>query len=441
MASEADTRKIVYRVLLIALVIAFGVKAALVFRSNWDPERETKDYNRWYAIAGLALEGKPLADPDGAAAAGRRDDESDVAFFKLPPAFGFYLAPLGAMPYLVYVEVYYWLLVAMATASALLAMRIVHGRWFPQNPWALVIPILMSVPLVMDELHSGNNNLFVLIFLMLGAYFASRRWCLVAGLAIGMAITLKAFPAAILVALFFMWRWRLLGPALVGVVLWTLLVPGLARGFEPVWQDNVAWFDRIVRPYMEGQEQRQWSHKDLTGRNQSLWGQVQRFTRHVDAHKSSRVDLYVNVVDLSMKGAAVVLAGLLLLALRAISRVCDRSPPLRRPMDWGVEMSIAMLFSLLASPIAWTYYFNVLILPMAIAAHVMFVGPRRLRWLCLCALAATVALMVAALSRYARAFGPLTFTAILWLVVMLILRRYTDRLTTDDSVALGPGPT
>ena len=443
MKTPAQNRKHVYRGLLIALVIAFGVKAALVYRSNWDPNRQTKDYIRWYKIAKLALEGGPLADPAGGEAAGLRDKQSDLAFFKLPPAFGFYVAPLGALPYLVYVEVWYWLLVAAAAASVLLAMKIVHGRWFPHEPVVFLIPVLLFVPLVMDELHSGNNNLPVLVCLVLGAFFASRNRQLPAGLAIGMAISLKAFPAAILIALFVMWRWRLLTTTLIGVVLWTLVVPGLVRGFEPTVNDNVAWFNRIIRPYMEGSEQRQWDHKDTSGSNQALWGQVQRFTRHVDAHKTWNIEFYVNVADLSMKGAAMVFAAILLVILRIIARVCDRGPPLRTPTGWAVELSIAMLFMLLASPIAWTYYYNVLILPMAVAGRVLLDGPRRLRILCVWAFALTLALMLAALDQYARAFGPLAWLGVMWLAVMCVFRARVDELGGPDSglAALWPDQT
>ncbi len=128
-----------------------------------------------------------------------------------------------------------------------------------------------------------------------------------------------------------------------------------------------------------------------------------------------------------------VLPGILLVILRVMARVCDRSPPLRKPMDWGIELSIAMLFMLLASPIAWTYYYNVLILPMAIAGRVLLDGPRRLRILCVWAFALTLALMLAALDQYARAFGPLMWLGVMWLGVMCVLRARVDQLGAPDS--------
>jgi len=426
-----------YRALLIAAVVIIVFKGAIVYRSIFVNDHH-RDYYRWHRIARQGLEGGALAHPAGRGAIGVSDNVGENTFYKLPPAFAFYAMPLGALPYNVYVGVYYGLSVAAGAASLLLAMKCLHGVRAPTNPWLMILPLLLVAPYAWDDLHCGSNNLIVLVFLMAAAYWATRDRPSLGGLSLGMAVTLKTFPMAAVGALVLMRRWRLVAWALVGVVLWTLIVPGFFRGFDRTIAENRAWVDRVIAPYFEGAARVQWKSKGVSVSNQSLWGMVNRFTRPVNTlgkYAEGGV-LRVNFIELTAKQAAILFAGLLAAASAAMAWAAwaGRYPPDRRRRVVALDCAIAMTFILLASPIAWTYFYTLLLLPAALAAHIAFA--QRGRWpskLSIAALAASVPICILALTKAARACGGLTWLALLWFAVLLILRRHA-------ATALPPEP-
>jgi len=436
MPEAADTRRRAYTVTLIVIVCFFLGKDLLVLRSI-DQGRD-RDYYRWFRIAQAAADGEPLANPRGAGAVGLEDDEGHVTYYKLPPAFAVYVAPLGELPYKVYVLLYYRLSFAAGVAAFLLAMRLLHGRWLPENPAALILPLAVFVVFAHDDLHCGSNNLIVLAFIVGGLYLASRGCSAAGGLSLGMAVSLKAFPLAVVIGAALMRRWKLAAWSLAAAAVWTLLVPGLVRGFGPTWRDNVNWAQRVVVPYAQGREHVQWSEKGASVSNQALWGTVTRLVRDVNAAGQfgapDDAGLKVNVLRLSARGAAAVFAGLVVLAAAAMAWAAWRgaAPPSR--LRDGVDLGLACIFVLLLSPVAWTYFFTILLLPLAVAGLLIARRPRRgPARLALAAYIATWPLMILSLWDGPRAVGVLTWVAILWFVVLLIVRRHLAAEPAEDN--------
>ena len=76
----------------------------------------------------------------------------------------------------------------------------------------------------------------------------------------------------------------------------------------------------------------------------------------------------MNVASLPPSVPNAIFAGLVALAAAAIGFVClrQRAPP--TPLAWATDLAIASCFILVASPIAWTYFFSLLLAPLAVAA-------------------------------------------------------------------------
>jgi len=422
----------VYRIAMVVLVVIFATKTALVLRSV--RKGKDRDYIRWYAAAVRVLEGEALAEAPGyvigsAGAEGLR-------FYKLPPAFAVCIAPLGLLPYQVYVVVWCAGSVAAAAVALLLTMRLLYGRSLPEDPALLLVPLIGVFAFVMDDLHNGTNNLHLLALLAGGYYLAGRGWPSGGGLSVGLAISWKAFPAAALVAMLLTRRWKLLAWSLVGTFVWTLAAPGAVRGYRRQWNETSAWYGRIVSPYLVGGEQRQWAHQGLGKKNQSIRGLAHRMLRKVDIHTGYTEDFppdaaFVNVASLPPSAPNAIFAGLVALAAAAIGFVClrQRAPP--TPRAWATDLAIASCFILVASPIAWTYFFSLLLAPLAVGAYVVL-GPGKLPSMkrpCAIALIATMPLILGGLNTYTRSFGALTAAAVLWFVVSLMVRRKLLRST------------
>jgi len=427
-APSRDKAGTAYRIALVVLVAVFAVKGALVLRST--RRGKHRDYIRWHWVAVRALAGEPLADPPGTVY--ETEGEEGLKFYKLPPAFAVCIAPLGWLPYDAYVVVWYAGSVAAAAAAVLLTMKLLHGRCIPADPRALLLPVAGAAAFILDDVHNGTNNLHLLALLVLGFYLAWRKRPGLGGLSIGLAISWKAFPAAALPVLLLTRRWRLLMWSLVGTAVWTLTVPGAVRGYRRQWTETHAWYQRIIAPYAKGQKKRQWATQGLSKKNQSVHALTHRLLRKVDARSGAAEDYYkytdapffVNLVSLPRGVVNAIFAGLVAVAAAAIGVVClrGRAPPTR--LVAATDLALASTFILIASPIAWTYFFALLLAPMSVGAYLLFAGGEspRLRRICAVACIAGVPLILGGLSTHARAVGSLTWLGILWFAVMLIVR-------------------
>lgn len=440
-------RQLAYRLLAGAMAVLFAIQGGLVF---WRiSQGKDVDYGRWHKVARMALEGKALANldaniPQDSDALNRPGADEGLKFYKLPPAYAVLISPLGLLPYPVYVVFWYVASVASVAAAVLLLMRMVHGRWLPDNPWACILPVLAVVPFVMDDTHCGTCNLHILFLLVLGAYLAGRGMNWGGGLAVGLAISCKAFPVAMLPVLVVTRRWRLLAWTLVGVLLWTLVVPGAFRGYQRQATETAAWYHRIIGPYVESQPQRQWRQQGLSIKNQSLYSLVHRLTEPVDARsgelcvagvspasgsrpavrppaqRPAKNALFVNVVSLSGKTADRIFAGLVALIGLVIAAACWWRPLKPTPAVLAAELGVWGCFILMVSTIGWVYFFALMLPAMAVVAARACQPPAR-PWRLL--LMTAIALTILDAIPLAAALGALAISSILYLAAMLILRR------------------
>jgi hypothetical protein len=426
-----------YTIALSVLAIAFVVKGALVLDSC--SRGKHRDYFRWHRVAQRVLADEPLAEPHGYVP-GEKGEEG-LKFYKLPPAFAVYIAPLGLLPYTAYVITWIVLSFASAVLAAMLLMRMLAGRFLPADARILLFPAFGAVAFVMDDVHNGTSNLFLLAMIVAG--FALAAWSLrwLGGLSIGMAITWKAFPAPLLPVLVLTRRWRLAGWTLAGIVLWTLLVPGAIRGFARQYDETSAWFGRIIEPYIAGGEQRQWKTQGLSEKNLSLYAVTHRLLRRVDWRSGFDEGFpedasFVNVLDLPKRVVNGIFAAGVAACMAAVGVVGLRRAPPKDAKLWACDGAIGACMILIASPIVWDYFLALLLLPMTVGSWLAVRWPgRALRrgaggvWI------ASAVLIPLGLWEPARSVGVLAWLVVAWLVLMLVARPSLFRAAAGENVS------
>jgi len=413
----------IYAAAGLALAAALAAKGVGVVTSA-----KRMDYGTWHLIAGRALEGKSLANPPGQGTDGKPlPPEDDVGYYNLPPAFALYICPLGLLPYRAFAAAWYVLSVGSLVASVLLGMKIVHGRWLPDRPLALLLPLLGVLHFALIDLYAGSICLEILLLLVLGAYLSHRGRNWAGGLAVGMAAALKAYPLAILPALLLGRRWKLAGWTLLGTIAWSLIVPGAIRGYRRQWNETTWWYGRIVRPYAQRAGEMKWRNKSFSYKNHSINALVNRLLRPVhvgtDPSDGELETATMNAADLPVWAAhaayVAIVAGLLAAMAGAYLRAGRGAT--RAPV--ALDMAVGVVFVLLASPVVWDYYYTLLLLGMCIAAErALAPGHARRRWLWPVGAATAAMIVVEICSLWARAMGILVALAAMWFVVLLVLR-------------------
>lgn len=216
-----------------------------------------------------------------------------------------------------------------------------------------VLLLLLSFRFIDNNLGHGQINI-VLLWLVLRAYaLAGQRRHPLAGLALSAAIVTKMVPAALLLHIVLRRQWRF--------ALWTglglcalMLVPSLWWGsaYPALLRDWVA----VVAD--------QAGHYEMGNKiNQSISAFAYRLFRPYPGG-SPVVELSAATVDgVSLALHALFVIPLVLVSLR-LARAARREP--QGPN--GDELSLYLLYSTVASPYSWKYYFANLILPLGAAA-------------------------------------------------------------------------
>jgi len=203
--------------------------------------------------------------------------------------------------------------------------------WFP----LLFAPLLaVLVPLQTNFEHQNMNT--VLLALLAGATWQlTIGSAIVAGLLVGVATALKAFPGLILIYFAVRQQWRALTAAITTAVLLTVL-PAIVYGIDG-YRQLIADFLRLGR-----------SGWPVRGNNQSLVAAIDRYITGVTAdgvRSAGEAPLAFTIFI-----AAAVLLSVLLLA--ALLRTRVTAVP--------IEMTAVTILAILLSPIAWDHYWTLM---------------------------------------------------------------------------------
>lgn len=261
---------------------------------------------------------------------------------------------------------------------------------------ALGLSLLAIVLPAQTNFEHQNMNALLLGITGAGTFLLARQRDVAAGLAIGLAAALKAFPGLLLVYLAMRGRWR---AATTGATLATVLTfaPALWIGPEQAWTTFHAWTEVATVGEWPTRVQ-----------NQSLFAMVART---------------------GSPNAAAWYRALWPIAIAAVGLVAVFARRRSRP-DIAMELACVLTAAVLLSPIAWDHYW-VLVLPALAALRAQeFPGSRAIFWICALLVSGPAPALVGARGlAIARAWSTYTLAAGLLLIVTagLVLIRSRER--------------
>ncbi|MEA2989790.1 MAG: alpha,2-mannosyltransferase [Alphaproteobacteria bacterium] len=286
----------------------------------------------------------------GAAQPWSNDETGAVTFVNLP-IFAWLFVPLSFLDK----DAASWMFLALGIAAALAAWALLSrlARLDMQGRALLLLLFLISGPMV-NSLREGNTTHFILLFLVV-ALLLWRAGCdYSAGLVLGACAAFK-LPLLLFGAYFVMrGRWRVVagGATMVALI-----------GLLSLWyfgiNINIGWYHFCVEPFAFGV---------IPAFNvQSIDGFILRLTTG-DALLWSWVPTQLPVA--SKAARTIVLAAMFGATFWLIWRA-DRKPP-GPPVSGALKardllgFSLVLTLAFVTSPIAWTHYYLLLLLPFAL---------------------------------------------------------------------------
>ena len=267
-------------------------------------------------------------------------DESCYGFTNFP-LFAYLFVPLANLPkelsgrifyligYLFLLPLSYWLV----TASNVKGWQ----RFLVLALLALNGPLDYSIWL-------GNTTQIVMLFVLLSFFSLNRGWDWLSGILLGVGGLIK-LPLVLPSGYFFLrGKWKVVGGGLLvaGAVLFLslILIP---------YEINSIWLERCVL-MMAG-------NPTAAYNNQSLSGFLARIFMpgNYGWDPLTPTSAYITASNI----------GRLLLALPALYVLVAGRRDKKQTFHYAIEFFIILVFSLLTSPIAWTHYFVLLLIPAA----------------------------------------------------------------------------
>lgn len=347
-------RTAVWAVVLLAGVGLFGRAAVGFFRP---PDRLYADFVQEWLSARNAVAGHPVYEPQSVAFARYFPDspvpDNLLAYNAHPPAAVLAALPFAPLDYRTAHFAWNGVTFLLFVIGIGLAVRELAGG---SALWAVVpvLAVLVWAEPVRATLAYGQLN-FLLAALLLFGWVADRRgYQALAGVFVGLAAGVKLFPGFMLVYFLFAGRWR----AVVAMAVAAAAVNGLALVLF-----GVSAFETYIRDVMPALAdfQRAW-------RNLSINGFVLKLLDPHPAQAGPEVMRSPQAARAVVAAAALGITGVVAWSGWRAGRTADPD------RGWAV----AVVGMLLVSPIAWTHYFVILAVPLAVLAARLPTGP--LRW-------------------------------------------------------------
>lgn len=371
-----------------------------------------KDAEVWYDAGRRVLTGQTLAN---------------LPHYRYPPTFAVLVAPLCALGFAPFYFLWYALNLWFFALSARLARAIILARGERPQSRDYWLPPLLVAAFAIDNLILGQTNILImlLVYWVFLEDSRGRQWR--AGIPLGAAVAIKAFPAPLLVYFLYRLRLRVVLAAVASCAFFLLALPAPVRGFDRNLRELRQWADRVAIPYVSRGQAGDWGQHAFDFGNQSLSAVVHRYLTSVNAQVQAREGppIYVNIAELTGGQANAVIVGCFVVLIGAFVMVCGR----RRPRDarsLAAEYALATVLLVLGSALAWTYFFAMLLLPVAAALRLLRDGDRLRPGTRGLLLAALCGLLVATLllpNHLARALGAVCWSALLLFAALAAARR------------------
>lgn len=300
-----------------------------------------------------------------------------------PPTFAFLFRPLAALPPLPSAIIWYALNVALLAASLRIAARIAGLT----GPWA-VLPLLLTFRFANNTLRSGQTNILILFLVSLAGLLAMRRRDLWAGLLLALAASIKVNPGLLVVAHALRRRWKVVGAAGAGAILF-LSLPVVGVGPRRLTGLLADWQAFAFAPYLSPGSRTPFEDPE-TGYipGHSVRATTHRLLRPIDASPHDDRIVRVNLVELSRGEAETaalaitsILLGLFVWSLAGVGRDLSSDPAVDRPGPpdregapragrrdrFSIEYALAILFIFVLSPYVRKGHGTLLLIPFAVA--------------------------------------------------------------------------
>lgn len=319
---EAQARRRPLLIVLGLLVVVYGSRQA---------SRKMGDFEVYHRAAERAVAGEAtyrLSDPHR---------------YLYAPVVTFLFFPLALVPKTLGKILWLAVNLAAVVSSLRISVKLLFedGR-APPGFYALVL--LLSSRFIDNNVGHGQINL-ILLWLVLQAYALAREERHpAAGLALAAAIATKIVPVVFLLQIVLERRWKF--------ALWTVL------GFAGLTILPVVWwwtaYPQVVRDWLAVVVD-QAGHYDVENKiNQSISAFVARLVAFRDGERAALAGMSVLLIHLCFVVPLVVLSLRLAMRPRGVSR-----------QQRGDELSLWLLYSTVASPYSWKYYFANLLFPFA----------------------------------------------------------------------------
>lgn len=242
----------------------------------------------------------------------------------------------------------HWLFAGLSLISLAISVWLLWSMTdqTPGRKWAILVLFAMNGPLFYS-LKEGNLTHFVLLLLIAGVVCLDKTWDRSAGACFALAAIIK-LPLLLFACYFFgRRRWA----AVLGYGA-TLVTVSAASLWYAGWASHAEWYREVILPF---------SNKGLTAFNvQSVEGFLLRLHNNAKLYDWKPVEV---AGDIRMTGR--VCAGLLM----GLSCVLFLRHPGRHLRDtMYLELSMVLCLALIISPISWTHYYLLLLLPLALYA-------------------------------------------------------------------------
>lgn len=375
---------LLYTLLCYAGILLLGLWWCGAFRSSPVPRNGRflavlGGFGIWLGIWSLSEPTVPLSDFNVAYyPAGRAVIEDLPHLFKRcwdTPVCGFVNIPIVALLFapfsMLTLRHAQWLFVAISLVGVVVTVLLLWSLTdrHPSRRWVILMLFVMNGPLVYS-LKEGNLTHATLLVLVVGVVCLDRGWERSAGACFALAAIIKL--PLLLFALYFvgMRQWRVVFG--YGVTLST--ITGLSLWYAG-WASHVAWYREVILPL---------SDKGLSAFNvQSIEGVLLRMQDDARLYEWTPTAVSPNIRMAGRISAAFLLGLSSLLLLRR--------PGTKHRDTMYLELSMVLCLALLISPISWTHYYLLLLLPLSLYAGNRLTMPDRGGWL-VAVMAATVLL-------------------------------------------------
>lgn len=291
--------------------------------------------------------------------------------FYYPPGMPALLAPLALMPLPIAVVAWYLLSVAAMLRLGYVLDRLCRELAGWPFGWLVVFAFFANFGPLVSGTQRGQISV-LLAALMAEAFWAYRRGRTgLAGAWIGLAASVKVYPALLLFPLLLRREWRgLAGFALVAALV-SVALPMTIMGPIAGWQTCWRFASGVLGPLAGSPAAAQHADfADITffaASNQSLFGMLGRWLcRGADAEPFAW-----SVAALTPAAARAIAQGISLVLLMLTAAVTLRG---RDRRDWreAALWGLLMLLGCFASPFAWHHYYAVLTFVYAVVGTRIF---------------------------------------------------------------------